>query len=89
MACILLVTGHATNQVQAVLWSNKYLVFAGGTTSGIIAQPRSIADYDYTLKTGSIDLLERNGDTFGLELEVVLYEEAKPMLVAAGFPGQP
>ena len=41
------------------------------------------------LKTGNVDLLERVDDTFELELEVVLYEEAKPLLVASGFPGQP
>ena len=41
------------------------------------------------LKTGNIDWLERNDDTFELELEVVPYDEATPMLAAAGFLGQP
>ena len=41
------------------------------------------------LKTGGVDLLERVDDTFELELEVIPYEEAKPLLAAAGFPGQP
>ena len=41
------------------------------------------------LETNDVDWLERVDDCFELELEVVPYEEAKPLLAAAGFRGQP
>ena len=46
------------------------------------------ASFILDLKTNDVDWLERVDDCFELEVEVVPYEEAKPMLVAAGFRGQ-
>ena len=41
------------------------------------------------LATREFERLERVNDRFEFELEVVPYEEAKPLLAAAGFRGQP
>ena len=40
------------------------------------------------LTTGDVDWLERVDDCFELELEVMPYTEAKPILEAAGFQRQ-
>ena len=40
-------------------------------------------------RTGAIDWMERKDDGFELELEVLPYTEAAPLLKKAGFQGQP
>ena len=42
-----------------------------------------------SMRTGAIDWMERNDDGFELELEVLPYAEAAPLLKLAGFQGQP
>ena len=39
----------------------------------------------YNLKTKAIEKLERVNDCYELELEIVPYEDAKPLLDASGF----
>ena len=41
------------------------------------------------LETNDLDWLERVNDTFEMELEILPYSEAKPLLEAAGFPRRP
>ena len=40
------------------------------------------------LETGDVDWLTRVDDTFELELEILPYAEAKPLLESSGFQGQ-
>ena len=48
----------------------------------------SAGSFILNMRTGSIDWLERKDDCFEMELEVVPYSEALPMLKSAGFPGR-
>ena len=48
------------------------------------------ASFLYDQNSGQVEMLDRVDDTFEMELEIVPYAEAKPMLEKhAGFQGQP
>ena len=49
----------------------------------------SAGSFILNMRTGSIDWLERKDDRFEMELEVVPYSEALPLLKRPGFTGQP
>ena len=54
--------------------------FVGFSTAG---------SFIMNMRTGAIDWMERKDDGFELELEVLPYTEAAPLLKQAGFQGQP
>ena len=49
----------------------------------------SAGSFVMNMRTGAIDWMERKDNGFELELEVLPYAEAAPLLKQAGFPGQP
>ena len=49
----------------------------------------SAGSFVLDLETNDIDWLERVGNTFEMELEILPCSDAKPFLDAAGFPGRP
>ena len=51
---------------------------------GLCSQGSFILD----LETNEVDWLERVGDCFEIELEVLPYAEAKPLLESEGFQGR-
>ena len=48
----------------------------------------SLGSFVLDLETNEVDWLERVDDCFEIELEVLPYTEAKPLLESAGFQGR-
>ncbi len=48
----------------------------------------SLGSFILVLESGDVDLLERVDDCFEIELEILPYAEAKPLLEASGFQGR-
>ena len=69
-------TGPLTSVAKMVDADN----FVGFSTAG---------SFILNMRTGAIDWMERKDDCFELELEVLPYAEAAPMLEKAGVPGRP
>ena len=71
---------HCTGPLTSVAKMVDADHFVGFSTAG---------SFIMNMRTGAIDWMERKDDGFELELEVLPYTEAAPLLKQAGFQGQP